>query len=95
MTRQCAHCQRELTPGELATEESREMEGERRKLGLEGVRFLYYRCAGCDHADIFVEVLPLEGEADETFRERRAALEEVARQLHAEDVKVVVKAERP
>jgi hypothetical protein len=95
MLRECAHCHRPLTPEDLAREESKEMEAERRKYGLEGVRFLYYRCAGCDHADIFMDVLPLEGETDEAFRQRRAALEEVARQMHGDGVEVVVKAKPP
>lgn len=75
-------------------EESEGREGERTKLGLEGVRFLYYRCPGCGFADIFVDVLPLEGEAEEAFRRRRAELEQTVRQLHADGVAVVV-AETP
>lgn len=94
MNRECAHCRRPLTREDLVREESEGMEAERAKLGLQGVRFLYYRCPGCGLADIFVDVLPLEGEPEETFRQRRAELEQTVRQMHADGVKVVV-AEAP
>ena len=94
MNRECAHCRRPLTREDLVREESEGMEAERAKRGLQGVRFLYYRCPGCGFADIFVDVLPLEGETDEAFRRRRADLEQTVRQLHAEGVEVVV-AEKP
>jgi len=66
------------------------MEAERRANGLEGVRFLYYRCPGCGLADIFVDVHPLEGESAEDFRQRRDELEAAARRVHGEDVEIVV-----
>jgi hypothetical protein len=40
--------------------------------------------------DIFVAVLPLETELVEDFEARRAAMEKVVRELHAEDVEAVV-----
>jgi len=58
--RNCSHCGKEFTPRELAREESRGMEAERKALGLEGVLFRYYACSGCGHADIFLDVRPLE-----------------------------------
>ncbi len=88
--RECSHCHKPLSPQELAKEESKGMETERKALGLQGVRFLYYNCAGCGYADIFVDVHPVEGEPVEAFRERRQELESAVRQLHAERVEVVV-----
>jgi hypothetical protein len=94
MNRECAHCRRPLTRADLVREESKGMEADRARLGLEGVRFLYFRCPGCGFADIFVDVLPLKGESEDAFRQRRAELEQTVRQLHADGVEVVV-AERP
>jgi hypothetical protein len=58
------------------------MEAERKAAGLTGVRFLYYHCPGCETDDIFVDVLPLEGEAQTEYVNRRDAMEAVVRQLH-------------
>lgn len=90
MKRVCTHCQQPFAAADLVREESKGMEGERKALGLEGVRFLYYRCPWCGDADIFLDVLPLEGETAETFARRRAELEEVVRQLHGDGVEVVL-----
>jgi hypothetical protein len=95
MHRFCAHCYREFTPADFVKEESREMEAERRAHGLEGVRFLYYRCPDCDFADIFVDIHPLPGEGDEQFQRRRDALEVAARKIHAQDVKIVLMERTP
>ena len=88
--RECSHCHKSLSPQELAKEESKGMEAERKALGLQGVRFLYYNCAGCGYADIFVDVHPVLGEPAAAFRQRRQELESAVRQLHAERVEVVV-----
>ena len=66
------------------------MESQRRSLGLEGVRFLYYVCPGCRHADIFVDVHPLEGESDENYRARTDELEAAVRQVHGEEIGVTL-----
>jgi hypothetical protein len=66
------------------------MEAERKALGLEGVLFRYYTCSACGRADIFVDVLPLEGESEETFHRRRDELETAIRQLSSPEVEVVV-----
>jgi hypothetical protein len=58
------------------------MEAERKAAGLEGVRFLYYRCPACGVDDIFVDILPLEGEAHADYLKRRDAMEAAVRQLH-------------
>jgi hypothetical protein len=62
------------------------MEAQRRSLGLEGVRFLYYRCQHCGHADIFVDLHPLSGESIEEFCARRAELEGAIQQAHGDNI---------
>jgi predicted nucleic-acid-binding Zn-ribbon protein len=88
--RECSHCHKPLTPQELVKEASKGMEMERKALGLEGVRFLYYTCLGCGYADIFVDVHAIEGEPAEQFQRRRQELDAAVRQLHAERVEVIV-----
>jgi hypothetical protein len=90
MHRFCAHCYREFTPEDFVKERSQGMEAERRAHGLEGVRFHYYRCPDCSFADIFVDVLPLEGESEEDFRRRRDELEAAARRIYADDVEIIL-----
>jgi hypothetical protein len=89
MKRECKHCGRPFTPRDLARTESRNMEAERKAAGLEGVRFLYYRCP-CGTADIFVDVLPRPDELAEDFDRRRAEMETVVRGLHGDQVEVQV-----
>ncbi len=90
MIRTCSHCGKAFTPQELSREDSKGLEAERKALGLEGVLFRYYSCSACAQADIFVDVLPLEGEMEEDFRRRRSELEATVRQLQGEGVDVVV-----
>ena len=90
MIRFCAHCYREFTRADFVKEESRGMEAERHAYGLEGIRFLYYRCPDCEFADIFVDLLPLEGESAEEFGHRRDLLENVIRRVHAPAVEIVL-----
>jgi transcriptional regulator NrdR family protein len=90
MRRECTRCQRSFTPADLARAESKGMESQRKAAGLEGVRFLYYRCPTCEKDDIFVDVLPRPDEPVETYRERREAMEDAARAMHSEQVEVVV-----
>jgi hypothetical protein len=75
---------RPFAAGDLARDESKGMEAERRAAGLSGVRFLYYACPACGAADIFVDILPLDGESAEDFNRRRDEMEQVVRRLHAE-----------
>ena len=56
MMRECSQCRKPYAAQDFVKEESKGMESHRRALGLEGVRFLYYACRGCGHADIFVDV---------------------------------------
>jgi hypothetical protein len=90
MRRFCAHCHREFTREDFVKEQSQGMEADRRASGLEGVRFLYYRCPDCSFDDIFVDILPLEGESEEEFRQRKEALEEAARRINAKNVEIVL-----
>jgi hypothetical protein len=90
MKRDCTRCGRPFTPSDLARDESREMEGERRAAGLEGVRFLYYSCPECGTNDIFVDILPRPGESPDDFRARQEEMEEVARGLPRAEAEVVV-----
>ena len=88
--RECSHCHKPLTAQELVKEASKGMEMERKALGLEGVRFLYFQCSGCGYADIFVDVHAIEGEPSEQFQQRRRELDATVRHLHAERVEVIV-----
>jgi hypothetical protein len=81
MKRDCTQCGRTYASDDLARAESRNMEADRKAAGLEGVRFLYYKCQ-CGTADIFVDILPLADEFVEDFEARRAAMEEAVRRLH-------------
>jgi hypothetical protein len=92
MHRFCTACQREFTPADFVKEQSRGMEAERRELGLEGVRFLYYTCGQCGHDDIFVDLLQREGESSKDFETRRAALEAAIKQCATPEVDVVLMA---
>jgi hypothetical protein len=92
MHRECTDCRRPFTRYDLAREESKGMEAERKALGLEGVLFRYYECPACGQADIFVDIAPLPGEEPGDFLRRRDELEEAVRQLPAEGVEVVVTA---
>ena len=90
MMRKCTHCHKDFTPQELAREESKGLEAERKALGLEGVLFRYYTCSACGYADIFVDIHPLEKESEEAFQQRRSELENAIRQLNGERVEVVL-----
>jgi hypothetical protein len=79
----------------LRKEASRELEAERKALHLEGFVFRCYDCAECGTADIFVDVLPLEGEADEDFRARRDELESMIGRLDREGTDVVLVERHP
>ena len=95
MKRNCTRCDRPFAPGDFAREESRGMESERKEAGLVGVRFLYYRCAGCGVEDIFIDILPREGESPEDYATRYAAMLAAARNLHTEKTDVVVVPVKP
>lgn len=90
MMRECSGCRRPYTAQDFVKEESKGMEAERKSLGLEGVRFLYYTCPECKHADIFVDIHPLEGESDEDYHARRSELEAAVQELHTKNVGVTL-----
>jgi hypothetical protein len=95
MQRFCTACQRKFTPEDFVKEQSRGMETERRELGMEGVRFLYYACRQCGHNEIFVDLLPCEGESAKDFETRKAALEAVVKRCATPEVDVVLTARNP
>jgi hypothetical protein len=90
MPRDCTRCRRQYTLSDLSSEETENMEAQRREAGLEGVKFLYFRCPKCGMDDIFVAILPRETEFAQDYEARRDAMEKVVRGLHAEDVAAVV-----
>lgn len=90
MQRECTHCQRPFTAGDLVRDESRNMESERKAAGLTGVRFVYYHCPACGKNDIFVDILPLHDEPAEAFQSRRKDMESVVQQLHTDETDAVV-----
>jgi hypothetical protein len=90
MNRTCTRCTRPFAASDLVKSESKGMEAERKAAGLEGVRFLYYHCPACGVNDIFVDILPLAGEAPEDYRVRRENMETAVRTLHAAGVDYVV-----
>jgi hypothetical protein len=85
MRRQCVKCGRDLTAADFVRDASRNMEADRKAAGLEGVRFLYYRCP-CGVADVFVDVLPRHDELMDDFNRRVGEMEEAVRGLHADGV---------
>lgn len=90
MSRECTRCRRPFTLDELSREETENLDVERKANGLEGVKFLYFRCPACGMDDIFVAILPLATEFAEDYEARRDAMETVVRGMHAENVAVVV-----
>jgi hypothetical protein len=95
MKRYCTRCDRPFEPHDLARGESRGMEAERKGAGLVGVRFLYYRCPACETEDIFIDVVPREGESPADYATRHAAMLAAARDMHAEKTDVVVVPVKP
>jgi hypothetical protein len=90
MNRACFHCHRPFAPHDLRREDSRGMEAERKAAKIVGVRFLRYHCPACETDEIFVDILPLDGEVPSDFEKRRHDMEEAARQMHSDHVDVAV-----
>jgi hypothetical protein len=85
MRRQCLTCGRPLAASDLAREQSRHMEADRKAAGLAGVRFLCYRCP-CGTDDVFVDVLPRDGELVDDFNSRVGQMREAVGRLPAPGV---------
>ena len=90
MQRDCTRCRRPFALADLSREETENLEAGRKATGLEGVKFVYFRCPGCGMDDVFVAILPLPTEFAQDYEARREAMEKVVRGLHAEDVAAVV-----
>jgi hypothetical protein len=90
MARDCTRCCRPFELADLSREDSANLEAERAANGLEGVKFLYFRCPACGMDDIFVAVVPRATEFVEDYEARRDAMEVVVRGLHAPNVAAVV-----
>ena len=89
MMRHCTRCDRPFTAEDLARDESKGMESERKARGLEGIRFVYYHCP-CGMDDIFVDIVPRDDEFYEDFERRREEMEAAVRTMHGERVEAVV-----
>lgn len=94
MVRLCTHCHKPFGPRDLAKNESKDMEADRKAYGLRGVRFLYFTCPECGFADIFVDILQCPDDTPASVRARREAIKSAVRDLHPTEVEVVV-GERP
>ena len=90
MHRECLQCHRAFTAQDFVKADTLEMETERKALGLQGVRFLYYSCPACSHADIFLDIHHLENETAEAFERRRADLEAAVRQVRGDNMAAVI-----
>jgi len=90
MSRECTRCGRLFELADLSREETENFESQRKAVGLEGVKFLYFHCTACGMDDIFVAIVPLETEFVEDYEARRDAMEKVVRRLHADNVEAVV-----
>jgi hypothetical protein len=90
MIRLCRHCSRAFTAQDFVKEESKNMEADRKRLGLEGIRFLYYTCPACKYDDIFLDMHHRDDETSEQFELRRDALEKAIRVTHTEKVQVTL-----
>ena len=90
MIRECTRCKRSFTAADLLRSDSKGIESERKAAGLEGVRFLLYHCEACKADDIFIDILPREGEIAEEYRHRRVAMEKAVRSLNADSIDAVV-----
>ena len=90
MSRDCPRCSLPLAPTDLVREDTTGMEAERAAAGLEGIRFLYFRCSHCTADTILVGIIPGDGEFVEDYEARRAGLEEVVRGFQAGPVAAAV-----
>jgi hypothetical protein len=90
MYRECSHCHSPFSPQDLARDKSKEMEADRKAMGLRGIRFVRYTCRHCSYDDIFMDIHPFKNEGTEAFRNRRLELEGVLRDMHGDRLEVVL-----
>jgi hypothetical protein len=87
-------CQRPFTGHDLAREESKGVESQRKALGVRGVLFRCYHCPVCGGEGVFIDVYPLDGETERDFQRRKEELRQAAGEVQAGKVGVVIE-ERP
>ena len=90
MQRECRHCHRHFTPGDLVKDLSKEIEAARKAQGVEGVHFRCYACSHCGKDNLFVDVQPLEGESADAYRTRKAEVEAAVGEVHPQGAEVVL-----
>jgi hypothetical protein len=90
MKRECSHCCRPFAARDFVKETSKSMEADRKRFGLDGVKFSYYLCPACGRADIFVDVHHQPGESFADFVQRKLALRAAAKKVHTEELDVVL-----
>lgn len=90
MMRECQHCHKNFAPNELCKDVSKEIEAARKASGVEGVHFRCYACSHCGFDNLFVDLVPREGESDADFQRRKAEVEATVQQVHPEGAEVVL-----
>lgn len=92
MQRECRHCHKHFTPGELVKDVSKGIEAARKQYGVEGVHFRCYACSHCGKDNLFVDVQPICGESDESYRKRKAEVEAAVGEVQPQGAEVVLTA---
>ena len=80
MMRKCLNCHRPFSPLDLAKEVSKDIEGDRKALGIHGMLVRCSTCSGCGHNNLFLDFRPLKGETPEEYKLRRDELEVTIKQ---------------
>ena len=79
--RKCIQCECRLGRDDLLKRESRGMEAARVSMGLDGLFFRYYSCPRCGRDHVFLEVVPLPGEADTEVASRKESLRQMVAEM--------------
>ena len=79
--RKCIQCECRLGRDDLLKRESRGMEAARVSMGLDGLFFRYYSCPRCGRDHVFLEVVPLPGEAGTQFAIRKESLRQMVAEM--------------
>jgi hypothetical protein len=79
--RKCIQCECRLGRDDLLRKESRGMEAARVSMGLDGLFFRYYCCPRCGRDHVFLEVIPLPGEAGSELAIRKESLRQMVAEI--------------